>query len=429
MTPEDPCVVAKWEFEVEEPMKNVLCGILLVLGVPAFGQQTAQMQPTIQYILLGLLLLILVLIAVDILRRSRRPEDSSQYKLLSGQHDTVAKEANQLRGRAEQLQLQAAKSDSQLSTKSTEVAELTKKLAAYESTEAQRKRDAEKSITDLENARKALEEERKRVLEDERQVREAAENVRTRIWSLHEESSRSAMKEICQKADIALTSFDNTSLPEGFDPKLKPDFMIRLLGQYVIFDTKSSQSQSLQTYIKSQVQATAKKIKASESYNDIYKTVFFVIPDIGLKDIKETFFVEQGISFSVIPIQAFEPIVRTLRRLEDYELAEKYDPQERENIINVLATYDQYVRQQNAVNILSTIRGIKVMSEKESIPAEVQSAVDARRAKLRLEQMSTSSLKKLMDDPELQAKELLELIAPKKPEVDSKDLKDAEPLF
>jgi len=237
------------------------------------------------------------------------------------------------------------------------------------------------------------------------------------------------MKEICQKADIALTSFDNNNLPEGFDQKLKPDFMIRLLGQYVIFDTKSSQSQSLQIYIKSQVQLTAKKLKASESYNEIYKTVFFVIPDIALKDIKESFFVEQGISFYVIPIQAFEPVVRTLRRLEDVELADKYDPQERENIVNVLATYDQYVRQQNAVNMLSTLRGLKVMSEKESIPDDVQAAVNARRTKLRLEQMSASSLKKLMDDPELQARELLRLIAPKKPDVDSKDLKDAESLF
>jgi len=230
------------------------------------------------------------------------------------------------------------------------------------------------------------------------------------------------MKEICQKSDIALPSFDNNNLPEGFDPKLKPDFMVRLLDQYVIFDTKSSQSQNLSTYLRSQVQTTAKKIRSSESNNDIYKTVFFVIPDIGLKDIKETFFVEQGISFCIIPIQAFEPIVRTLKRLEDYDLADKYDPQERENIVNVLATFDQYVRQQNALNIFSTIRGIKVMSEKSSMPEDVQAAVETRRTKLRLEQASGVSMKKVMDDPELQIRELQELIAPKKPEVDPKDL-------
>jgi hypothetical protein len=314
------------------------------------------------------------------------------------------------------------RSETQLGLRQEEINRLTKKIAELEASDEQRRKDADSRIANLENSRRALDQERTRVLEAETKARDDAEAARTRIWSLHEESSRAVMKEICQKSDIALPSFDNNNLPEGFDPKLKPDFMVRLLDQYVIFDTKSSQSQNLSTYLRSQVQTTAKKIRSSESNNDIYKTVFFVIPDIGLKDIKETFFVEQGISFCIIPIQAFEPIVRTLKRLEDYDLADKYDPQERENIVNVLATFDQYVRQQNALNIFSTIRGIKVMSEKSSMPEDVQAAVETRRTKLRLEQASGVSMKKVMDDPELQIRELQELIAPKKPEVDPKDL-------
>lgn len=96
------------------------------------------------------------------------------------------------------------------------------------------------------------------------------------------------MHEICQKSEIGLSTFD---------PKFKPGFMLKLLGQYVIFDPKSSQSQSLQTYIQNQVQSTAKKIRTSSSFGDIYKTVFFVIPDIGLQELKETHYVEQGFFF------------------------------------------------------------------------------------------------------------------------------------
>jgi hypothetical protein len=154
-----------------------------------------------------------------------------------------------------------------------------------------------------------------------------------------------------------------------------------------------------------------------------------VIPDIGLKELRETYYVEQGVSFAVIPIQAFEPVVRTLKRLEDYDLADKYDPQERENIVNVLATYDQHIRQQNAINILSTLRGIKVMADKETIPEDVLKAVETRRGQLRVEQLSPASLKKLMDNPELQAKELLSLMAPKKPTVETKDLAEGQALF
>jgi len=403
-------------------MKKYWFGVFLLFGSSAYCESENAAQSSLQYVLLGLLILGLVLAAVDILRRTKRPEESSQYRLLAEQHERVTEEASKLRGSNEQLQQQMTRSETQLGLRQEEINRLTKKIAELEASDEQRRKDADSRIANLENSRRALDQERTRVLEAETKARDDAEAARTRIWSLHEESSRAVMKEICQKSDIALPSFDNNNLPEGFDPKLKPDFMVRLLDQYVIFDTKSSQSQNLSTYLRSQVQTTAKKIRSSESNNDIYKTVFFVIPDIGLKDIKETFFVEQGISFCIIPIQAFEPIVRTLKRLEDYDLADKYDPQERENIVNVLATFDQYVRQQNALNIFSTIRGIKVMSEKSSMPEDVQAAVETRRTKLRLEQASGVSMKKVMDDPELQIRELQELIAPKKPEVDPKDL-------
>ena len=229
-------------------------------------------------------------------------------------------------------------------------------------------------------------------------------------------------------SEISLTTYNNTHLPDGFDPKLKLDFMLKLLGQFVIFDPKSSQSQSLQTYIRNQVQSTAKKIRHSSSFNDIYKTVFFVIPDIGLQELKETYYVEQGFSFFVISVEAFEPIVRTLKRLEDYDLADKYDPQERENIVNVLATYDQHIRQQNATNILTTIRGLKVMEEKSTMPEDVIQAIDLRRSKLRTEQISSAQLKKLISNPELQVREILALIEPKQPEIEKQDLTDAGPI-
>lgn len=132
--------------------------------------------------------------------------------------------------------------------------------------------------------------------------------------------------------------------------------------------------------------------------------------------------------FFVISVEAFEPIVRTLKRLEDYDLADKYDPQERENIVNVLATYDQHIRQQNATNILTTIRGLKVMAEKNTMPEDVVQAIELRRSKLRTEQLGPAQLKKLIANPELQAKEILALIEPKQPEIEKQDLSDAEPI-
>ncbi len=46
----------------------------------------------------------------------------------------------------------------------------------------------------------------------------------------------------------------------------------------------------------------------------IYKTAFFVVPTVELKNLKEVSYFEQGYTFYIIPIEAFEPILGAYRR-------------------------------------------------------------------------------------------------------------------
>jgi len=68
------------------------------------------------------------------------------------------------------------------------------------------------------------------------------------------------------------------------------------------------------------------------------------------------------------------------------------------------------------------------MAEKSTMPEDVVQAIELRRSKLRTEQLGSAQLKKLIANPELQAKEILALIKPKQPEIDTQDLSDAEPI-
>ncbi|MGR3316987.1 MAG: hypothetical protein ACUZ8O_00685 [Candidatus Anammoxibacter sp.] len=406
-------------------MKTLILILMLFIAFPLFADDATTNASAIDFFLIGLVAIVIVLVVIVLLRRSRRPEDSDKYLTLVSKNEDTSKEYNHLKGTFEQQEKENRELSTQLELKVGKISEISSQLAKYESTQEQERRQLDEKIKELDNARTALENERKRVIDQESKSRQEEEENRNRIWALHEDNAKTVMRETCHKSDIALVSFDNTSLPDGFDPKLKPDFMVKLLGQFVIFDPKSSQSQNLHTYIRSQVQATAKKIRKSDSFKDLYKTVFFVVPSIALQEIRETSFIEQGICFFVIPLEAFEPIIRTLKRLEDYDLADKYDPQERENIVNVLATYDQHIRQQNATNILLTIRGLQVMSEKRTIPEDLAAAVESRRQKLRFEQIDQVQLKKFIEHPERQAEEILELVRPKNPEVPKTDLTDA----
>jgi crotonobetainyl-CoA:carnitine CoA-transferase CaiB-like acyl-CoA transferase len=125
--------------------------------------------------------------------------------------------------------------------------------------------------------------------------------------------------------------------------------------------------------------------------------------------------------FYVIPTESFEPVVTTLKRLEDYDLAEKYDPQERENIVNLIAAFEQHIRQQSATNILGAIQGFKVLAEKQLIPAEVVDAVEAARRNIKVQSLRPAEIKKLVEDPDKQITEISRLLRPPKPVLDQSD--------
>jgi len=197
--------------------------------------------------------------------------------------------------------------------------------------------------------------------------------------------------------------------------------MIRLLEQYVVFDPKLSKPENLQTYLASQAKKTADKFRKSTSFELLYKSVFFIVPGVALQYLRQFSYYEQGFMFYVIPTESFEPVVTTLKRLEDYDLAEKYDPQERENIVNLIAAFEQHIRQQSATNILGAIQGFKVLAEKQLIPAEVVDAVEAARRNIKVQSLRPAEIKKLVEDPDKQITEISRLLRPPKPVLDQSD--------
>ncbi len=288
--------------------------------------------------------------------------------------------------------------------------------------EEARIRETERLVRELDASRRALEEERQRVVSDEKERQREYESNRDRIWALHEQESVARMREICTKAEYGFDCYDNTALPGHFDASLKPDFLLSFLGQYIIFDAKSSKSGNLQTYLQNQVKSTVQKIRNSTVEGEIYRTLFFVVPTIALDSLKSFSYVEGGYSVFIIPLQAFEPVIATFRKLQDYDLAEAYDPAERENVVHLIAAYDNHIRQQNAVNILNSLRGLRVMGEKQSLPGDLAEEVEQRRRSMRLDTFKPSDLKRLMNDPVEQISEVAGLIRPSEPEVRADDI-------
>lgn len=302
---------------------------------------------------------------------------------------------------------------------------LTNRLNTLEARREAEQAELKERIRELEKTRGLLEAEQRRLGTEELKRRQEEEALRDRMWNVHEREAIGRMAEVCRKPEIQLPFYDNTSLPDDIDPSLKPDFMIRLLGQYVIFDAKVSKSQNLQTYLAGQVKKTAEKLGAAKDNHLFYRQVFFVVPGTEVPDLKQTSWYEGGYTFFVVSLDSFEPIVTAMKRLEDYEFTERFDPQERETIVGLLAGFEQHIRQQNAGNILNTLRGLAVLAGRTALPEEMADEVETRRKSIRIENFRPSELKKLIDDPDYQVREIARLITPAEPDIRPDELTDA----
>ena len=319
-------------------------------------------------------------------------------------------EKDRLSGEGKRIFVEITNLKKDYSTLSDERDRLKIQLAHFEAKEKRKTEEFDRKIAQLEEARTSLEDEKMRIRKEDEHDREEEQMNRDRMWAEHESRVQSHLTELCRLPQFNFTSFDNKHLPEGFSGKLKPDFMIELLGQYVIFDAKVSKADSLQTYITTNVRTTADKI-----WNDgkIYPMVFFVVPGESIATLSRTHFREQGYDFFIISPDAIPVILSSFKKITTYELAEKLDPRDREDIVSLIAEFDFHINQRNAIDIIASKMWTSVLSKMENLKKEFRDEVTLKKTKMKPQQPWLSEMKALMMDHSAQNVAISDLIQPK----------------
>jgi len=368
--------------------------------------------------LLGFLTLVGVSALIYLSYKKEKPQEDGRIKELESELKAEKSRKDELAGKNKQLFAQLTK----LEAANTE---LSKRTAKYEAEEAKHKKELEQKIEKLDVSQKALEDERTRIRreDEERMQEELAE--RDRMWAEHEERVLKYLTEVCAMPEYSFDTYTNNNLPESFDGRLKPDFMIEFLDQFVIFDAKISRSDNFQNYITTQVKSTAAKIKGN---NKIYGVVFLVVPTDAIGELKKLSYYEEGYSFFIISMEALAPVLASLKKIQNYEFAEKMDPKERENIINLIAEFDQHINLRNAMNLVLAQHGINVLEKAEKLPEELQEDIKLKKGKMRIIKVNETDLKPLMISTERQQKQIDKIVKPK-PKVKKPDMDSAESLL
>lgn len=322
---------------------------------------------------------------------------------------TEKSERDQLSGKGKQLFVEITTLKEKHESLAKEKDRIASELSHFQADEKRKTEDFTRKISQLEEARNALEDERKRIRRED-EAREEQEKInRDRMWAEHEDVVKTQLTDLCKLPQYAFPMYDNKNLPEGFGGKFKPDFMIEFLGKYVIFDAKVSRSDNLQNYVTNNVKSTVEKINNDPK---IYPMVFFIVPTEAFASLTKTRFFEQSYEFFIIPIEAVPAIFSALKKISAYELAEQLDPQDRDNIVNLIAEFDHHINMRNALDLIASQSGVSVLAKSRNLKKEIKDEIVMKKSTMRLQQFSPTEIKSLMIDAQVQQEEIDRLTSP-----------------
>ena len=121
-------------------------------------------------------------------------------------------------------------------------------------------------------------------------------------------------------------------------PRNKPDNTVLISDQYIIFDAKSPSNDDLDnfpSYIKNQTD----NLKKYAKHKDVKKDLFLVIPSNTLKVIKQLTYNMGDYNVYIISKEAIEPIIISLKKIQDFEIVEKLSPEERDDICRIIGKF------------------------------------------------------------------------------------------
>jgi len=233
----------------------------------------------------------------------------------------------------EQLKTQNITLRTKLESTETERNTLKTKNTTLENKEGARNEALSKSLDKSNTLQESLEKEKER-LNDER-VKEKDDHFEKmkKLWGKHEKDVEKHMQMICK--NLLLKYISQEKFPY---PRNKPDNTIEISNQLIVFDAKSPSNDDLSNfpkYIKSQTE----NLKKYAKHADVKKELFLVVPSNTLEVIQQFTYNMGDYNVYVITKDALEPIILSLKRIQDFELVEKLSPEERDDICRIIGKF------------------------------------------------------------------------------------------
>ena len=188
-------------------------------------------------------------------------------------------------------------------------------------------KEYQREVAQVSQVKKDLDAERGRIQDSKLKEKEDEFEKLKIQWSSHETFVEQKIKMLCQTHLVDYI--------EEVPFKGKPDNTINICGEYIIFDAKSPANDDLTNFPK-YIKRETDNLKKYASQESVRKEIFLVVPSNTIEHISQLTYNLGDYKVYVITIDSLEPIILSLKKIEEYEFAEQLSPEERENICRVI---------------------------------------------------------------------------------------------
>jgi len=289
---------------------------------------------------------------------------------------------------------------------------LNNKVSRFETNEESRKTDYEKNIAQLDQVKKTLDADRTRLNDERVQEKQDDFDRMKRQWLEHETAVEQKIKQLCQ-----------THLIKYIDKvpfRGNPDNSIEICDEFIIFDAKCPANDDLNNfpkYIKNQTD----NVKKYANQESVRKDIFLVIPSNTIETISQLTYNMGDYNVYVISVDSLEPIILSLKKIEEYEFAEQLSPEERDNICRVIGRFAHTTKRKIQIDQFFANQFIELLVKcKNDLPEDLlKSVIEFEKAEKlnpptekRAKQILTKELKEKNDSINAEA-QIREITIPK----------------
>ncbi len=255
--------------------------------------------------------------------RSERDSLSTEKTSLESKNDNFLKRGTELSNELSGLK-------QKLESRENELVYLREEYTKLKSAEEDRRKNHEHAVNNLNVIVKRVHDERTYEKEERHRLEIEKLLKQKETWSNHEENVKSRMKTICNRHGVVYL--------ENVPFKGKPDNTIKLNEEYIVFDAKSPANEDLSNfplYIRNQTESVSKYVKEE----NVRKEIFLVVPTNTLEILESFEYRLSDYTVYIVSIDAIEPLILALQKIETYEFAERLSPEEQDNICRVIGKF------------------------------------------------------------------------------------------